>query len=215
MNRIPNLPFVGFNQTTCDGPWPGFIIFLKGCNMVCPYCHNQDLLKQPALDENIAKNQIYKMVNNPLVKMICISGGEPTIHGKQLIEFIYFLNKFREKGLKIKLDTNGSNPHLLSEILRLNLVDFVAMDIKAPFFKYPQLFSSDVKLPNQLQMSSNLLTLHKTPHEFRTTMDSRLTSSDYKWIEKKFPNIKYQEVRSNDSNSRINESNDTNKKDNL
>ncbi len=100
------------------------VIFTQGCNMNCPYCHNAGLTAEKVLDEA----DIFKHLESRKgsIDGVVISGGEPTIH-KDLPEL---LKKVKSLGYPVKLDTNGSNSRLLEEIIRKNLVDYIAMDIK-------------------------------------------------------------------------------------
>ena len=116
--------------------YPGEVactIFTNGCNFKCPYCQNSGLVlgtDQTRYEEE--EILAYLKKRKGLIDGICISGGEPTIQ-KGLKEFI---QKVKEIGIKVKLDTNGSNPDVLEDLLKENLLDYVAMDIKhAPFKK--------------------------------------------------------------------------------
>lgn len=126
------LPVKGFIQTSFLD-WPGklcSILFLSGCGFRCPACHNADLVLKPhdlpdhSLDRILAK--IGK--RNQWLDGITVTGGEPTIN-KHLPEFLQIL---RATHIAVKLDTNGSNPAMLTELIRKRLVDAVYMDVKAP-----------------------------------------------------------------------------------
>ena len=106
----------------------------------------------------------------------CISGGEPTLQ-KDLPEFIKKLKSF---GLTIKLDTNGSNPEMLKELLENKLVDYVAMDVKASMEKYPEIININFDL-NKLKQSIEIV--KKFPgYEFRTTVLPFFDFNDFKNI---------------------------------
>lgn len=126
------LPIGGFQkQSLID--FPGHIsavIFTQGCNFNCPYCHNAQLIKsnyQPQLLEN-QKITAWISENRNLLDAVVITGGEPCIHPGLL----RFIQRIKSYGLKIKLDTNGSRPSFLKQLLDLDLVDYLAMDVKAP-----------------------------------------------------------------------------------
>lgn len=109
--------------------YPGSIasvVFTVGCNFRCPYCHNPDLVLEcvRTVDEQEVLQEIFK---RKITQRVVISGGEPTIH-RELPNFVVAL---KEKGYLVKLDTNGSNPELIEELLRENLLDYVALDIKS------------------------------------------------------------------------------------
>ena len=102
-------------------------VFLAGCNLRCPFCHNASLVldnPEPAMEESEFFAFLRK--RRGLLDGVCVTGGEPTLR-KDLPDFI---RKIRELGYLVKLDTNGSNPAMLAGLLRENLLDYVAMDIK-------------------------------------------------------------------------------------
>ena len=115
--------------------YPGKVactVFCVGCNFRCPWCYNPELVlpekikKQPIiLEENFFK---FLKSRKGLIEGVVISGGEPTIH-KDLPKFC---KKIKVLGYLIKLDTNGSNPEVLKKLIKNKLIDYVAMDIKAP-----------------------------------------------------------------------------------
>ncbi|HPC38033.1 MAG TPA: anaerobic ribonucleoside-triphosphate reductase activating protein [Exilispira sp.] len=115
------------------------VIFLGGCNFRCPWCHNFDLVDEKVLPniKNIPFDYILNHIEKRKGKIdgICISGGEPTIHGQQLIDLIYEIKK---KKILVKLDTNGSNPEVVEELIMKKIIDFISIDIKNIPEKYPQ-----------------------------------------------------------------------------
>jgi pyruvate formate lyase activating enzyme len=151
--------------------YPGKIaatVFTLGCNFYCPFCHNPELVDpkkiagQPIIEEKYFFSFLKE--RQGMLEGICITGGEPTLN-PDLYEFI---KKIKEMGYLVKLDTNGSNPAMLEKLLNEKLVDFVAMDIKAPLEKYKQVVGSDVKLED-IQRSVELV--RRAPdYEFRTTI---------------------------------------------
>jgi len=107
-------------------------VFLGGCNFRCGFCHNPDIIyRRPA---QIPEAEFFGFLEERknLLDAVCVSGGEPTLH-KYLPEF---LMKIKNKGLKVKLDTNGTNPEMLANIIDNKLVDYIAMDIKGPLGDY-------------------------------------------------------------------------------
>ena len=163
--------------------WPGNIcsvIFLGGCNFDCYYCHNRNILCDTAnkipLDDVLA--EIKQQIG--FVDGIVISGGEPTIH-PHLREIIM---AGRELGLPVKLDTNGSNFEMLKQFVESGLIDYVAMDIKAPLQKYKQIVRVDVDL-SEIEKSINYLKKQKkVDFMFRTTPCPGLTKKDFDEIKK-------------------------------
>ncbi len=158
--------------------YPGKIaatVFTVGCNFLCPYCHNPELVdpqkikNQPRLDEDY----FFKFLTNRqnMLEGVCVTGGEPTLQ-RDLPEFIA---KIKKLGYAVKLDTNGTNPSVLQNLLEKNLVDYVAMDIKAPLEKYKKVVGPSVSLEN-IQRSVDL-TRRAPNYEFRTTVLPRLHSA--------------------------------------
>ncbi len=143
------------------------VIFTQGCNFRCPYCHNPELVLPEHFCEPFSEEKIFEFFAKRVgqIEGIVVTGGEPTMQ-KDLIEF---LEKVKAMGLLIKLDTNGSNPQVLKKALDLNLVDYVAMDIKAPLEKYAQL--TDLKdCAASISKSINIILDSQIDHEFRTTL---------------------------------------------
>lgn len=158
----------GFNKLSLLD-YPGkmaCIIFTKGCNFKCNYCHNSSLVldkKIPLISHEEIFDYLEKRKN--VLEGVVISGGEPTIQ-KGLVEFI---TKIKEIGYKVKLDTNGSNPKILKELIEKSLVDYVAMDIKNVFEKYNLTTDSTVNI-NNIKKSIDILKENKIDFEFRTTI---------------------------------------------
>jgi pyruvate formate lyase activating enzyme len=112
--------------------WEGLnaVIFLKGCNLRCGFCHNPQLVLPCLIDSqpDIPEADILRYLEQRRgwLDGVVISGGEPTIHK----DLPLFIGKIRNLGYKIKLDTNGTNPEMVKDLIRNGLVDFIAMDIK-------------------------------------------------------------------------------------
>jgi pyruvate formate lyase activating enzyme len=104
-------------------------VFLGGCNFRCPFCHNAALVLPPLGGENISEEEFFSFLESRRGRLeaVCISGGEPTLNN-DLPEFI---SRIRALGFSVKLDTNGTNPELLSALISGGLLDYVAMDIKS------------------------------------------------------------------------------------
>jgi pyruvate formate lyase activating enzyme len=145
---------------------PAAIIFTQGCNMRCPYCHNPQLVYPNLFDNLLNEEEIFKFLNKrlDLLKGVVITGGEPTIQ-KDLVEFIL---KIKSLGFFVKLDTNGTNPNVLQELISKKLIDFIAMDIKANFAKYSTFFNGDLNL---IKLSIDIIKTSGITHLFRTTYD--------------------------------------------
>lgn len=108
----------------------GATVFIGGCNFRCPFCQNSDLVVRELEQETetIDEDAFFAFLKSRqgLLDGVCVSGGEPTIHH----ELPDFVRKIKEMGFKVKLDTNGSNPRMLAELIEEGLLDSVAMDIK-------------------------------------------------------------------------------------
>ena len=142
-------------------------IFTNGCNFRCPYCQNAELVLDVDGNQLIPEEEVltYLRDRKKLLDGVCITGGEPTIQ-PDLIEFI---KKVKEIGLLVKLDTNGSNPKVIKELLDNNLIDYIAMDIKSVFSKYSIITCRNVNT-DRLRESINLIKNSKIEYEFRTTV---------------------------------------------
>ncbi len=146
------------------------IVFTQGCNFKCPYCHNSELIS-PSQESNQAQvneNDFFNFLNNRkgLLDGVVISGGEPTIQ-KDLKDFI---KKIRDLGFKTKLDTNGSNPLVLKDLIDENLLDYVAMDIKNDFDTFANTAKVPLSIVDNIKQSSSILENSKVEHEYRTTI---------------------------------------------
>ena len=157
------------------------IIFLKGCNFRCPYCHNPELVNKTSTSL-LSEVEVLKFLKSRKDKLdgVVITGGEPTLY-ENLPDF---LNKIKELNFLIKLDTNGSNPELLQKVISKKLVNYVAMDIKSPIDKYNKTVCAKVNIENILK-SINILKLSNIDYEFRTTVvKSQLSLDDFEKIGK-------------------------------
>ncbi len=148
------------------------IVFTYGCNFRCPFCHNA-LLVTEKMQDVISEEEVLAFLKKRvgLLDAVCITGGEPTLQ-KDLRAFIV---KVRELGYAVKLDTNGTNPDLLDELLSEGLVDYVAMDIKNAPDKYSLTAGADVDL-NNIFKSVELIKSKAPDYEFRTTVTRELHS---------------------------------------
>ncbi|HOA43274.1 MAG TPA: anaerobic ribonucleoside-triphosphate reductase activating protein, partial [Bacillota bacterium] len=153
------------------------VFFLGGCNFRCGYCHNSELVQ--GYGNEIDPEELFDFLKKRkrFLDGVCISGGEPTLH-KELPEFV---KEIKELGLAVKLDTNGTEPDMLRDLIEKGLVDYVAMDIKGPAYKYEQIARSPVNLGN-IKESAKLLTDARSREgfscEFRTTVCRELLSAE-------------------------------------
>lgn len=151
------------------------IIYTKGCNFACSYCQNSSLIKCDSLKGKISEEEIlnYLEKRKNILEGVVITGGEPLIQ-KNIKDFIY---KIRKLNYSIKLDTNGSNPKLLKELINEGLIDYVAMDIKNVFSKYNLNIGKKIELDN-IKESINVLKENKVDYEFRTTIIKEFNTFD-------------------------------------
>ena len=167
--------------------FPGKIcatIFTQTCNFRCPYCHNPELVNPELFIEPLSQEKIFSFLESRKGKLdgVTITGGEPTLHN-DLPEFI---RKIKEMNFLVKLDTNGTNPKMLKELFQEKLIDFVAMDIKAPKDIYAKITRNDCKISN-IMNSVKIIRENAPDYEFRTTVvNDLLNENDIYQIEKDF-----------------------------
>ena len=166
-----SLEIKGFIETSLID-WDGkvvSVIFLPGCNFRCPYCQNMDLVDHPEKFKTIPEDRVFEYLEShrDFIDGVCITGGEPTIHkDKGLTEFI---KKVKQEGFLVKLDTNGSDPGYIKDLVHRKLIDYVAMDVKAPLETYIR--AANVKVdPDRIKESIEFLKSGEVDYEFRTTI---------------------------------------------
>lgn len=151
------------------------VIFTQGCNFRCPYCYNTELVIPKQFGPTIPELAVMLFLarRRSYLEGVVMTGGEPT----QQADLIPFLDKIKKLGYLIKLDTNGSHPRTLKKLIQLKLVDYIAMDVKAPLAKYNQV--AGVNVPVEPIQESIQLILHAgIEYEFRTTLVRPLCSQD-------------------------------------
>jgi pyruvate formate lyase activating enzyme len=151
------------------------IIFTQGCNFRCPYCHNPELSNPDLYETIVPEDVIFSFLEKRKGKLdaITITGGEPTLQ----VDLIDFIKRVKEMNYLVKLDTNGSHPDVLETIITNNLIDYIAMDVKAPWDKYQKITRSTIK-PEIIKKSIELITKSNIPYEFRTTVVKSQLSTD-------------------------------------
>ena len=144
------------------------VLFTGGCNFRCPMCHNADLVLRPSQAPAVEPRDVWDFLarRRGMIDGIVLTGGEPTMHP----ELIPILQQARDRGLRVKLDTNGYLPDVLSELIAGKLVDYVAMDVKAPPEKYAQLAGVPGLDVTRIKASMAALRLSNIAYEFRTTV---------------------------------------------
>ena len=175
LQKLTLLDFPGRLATT---------VFLGGCNFRCPFCHNATLVLAPTKCENISEDNFFEFLKSRRGKLsgVCVTGGEPTLYP----DLKSFIKKIKDMGFAVKLDTNGTSPDLLSELINEGLVDYVAMDIKNSPEKYPLTVGVNCDM-EKIGRSVALLLEDKVDYEFRTTVVKELhTAEDFvtisEWI---------------------------------
>ncbi len=169
---------IGGVQWTTLIDYPGRIaatLFTVGCNFRCPFCHNPELVDPdrfaPVLDEDEVLGRLRE--RSRFLDGVVIGGGEPTLQPALLP----FIDRLKGLGLLVKLDTNGSRPDVLRELLAEGLVDYIAMDVKGPFDRYDRLagIAADV---GAIEASIARIAREAPDYEFRTTVAPTLGRED-------------------------------------
>lgn len=164
----------GLNKTTLLD-YPGHVaatVFCGGCNFRCPFCHNSELVLNPASTPAISDREVLDFLakRKGILQGICITGGEPTLQ-QDLAEFIYHV---KDLGYLVKLDTNGYRPEVIKNLVEGHLLDYIAMDIKSGPSGYAKAvglleLSKDSSLKN-IRESIDFIMTCGVQYEFRTTV---------------------------------------------
>lgn len=178
MTDLKELRICGLMKTTLLD-FPGRVactVFLPGCNMRCPFCHNPRVVF--GKDEIIPTEDVLSFLKKRqgVLDGVCITGGEPTLYGGALKAFI---KEIKSLGFLVKLDTNGTSPSLLRELFSEGLLDYVAMDIKSALTKeaYETACGCAVDL-DSIKESIALISESGADYEFRTTVVSEIHTED-------------------------------------
>tara|TARA_B100000745_G_scaffold299347_1_gene249980 strand:- start:1014 stop:1697 length:684 start_codon:yes stop_codon:yes gene_type:complete len=147
------------------------IVFTVGCNFRCPYCHNPELVDETA--DEISEEAFFSFLMNRRGKLdaVTVTGGEPTVHD----DLLSFLEKIKQLGFLVKLDSNGTHSDMLRGAIDAKLVDYIAMDIKAPLRMYEGTVARPVDI-EEIKKSIALLKEGQVAYEFRTTVIKSLLS---------------------------------------
>ena len=160
---------LGYNKTTLLD-YPGHVattLFVGGCNMRCPFCHNRDLVLYPMEQPQIPEEEIFAFLKKRqgILEGVCITGGEPTLYP----ELVDFIRKVKELGYLVKLDTNGTNPEMIALLLQEHLLDYIAMDVKSSKEGYKEACGREEIDLAKIEESVILMKRSGISHEFRTT----------------------------------------------
>jgi pyruvate formate lyase activating enzyme len=143
------------------------VVFLTGCNLTCPYCHNPDLVTcKPSNQSPFDEKKIYAFLESRkgFLDGVVISGGEPTLNDS----LPRFLEGIKHLGYSVKLDTNGTRPRMVKLLIENGLIDYIAMDIKTDPLAYTPYIAGDYN-PRSILTSIQIIRESGLPHEFRTT----------------------------------------------
>ena len=152
---------------------PSCVVYLSGCNLRCPFCYVREFVLPEESQKHsiISEKDFFKFLKEKRdwLQGVCVSGGEPTIYP----ELVGFFRKIKKSGYKTKLDTNGSNPDLVASLIARGLIDYLAVDIKAPREKYSQTVGFGEAAVNYLlskiDKTIQLAKSSSVDYEFRTT----------------------------------------------
>lgn len=172
--------------TVSDFPGhPAAVVFTQGCNFRCPFCHNGGLLEAEPTGELLEEEEFLAFLakRRGLLSGVVISGGEPCLQP----DLAAFCRRLKEMGFNVKLDTNGSRPRVIAELLAQGVVDYIAMDVKAPLERYRQL-TGGAGNPATISAAIALIAAGKVAHHFRTTrVESLLSDEDISRIKALIP----------------------------
>ncbi len=187
--------FIGGLEKTTLVDFPGrvaCIVFLVNCNFRCPYCYNKELTAYKFFKKSnrklIPEEDFFSFLkkNKKMLDGVVITGGEPTC-SPGIIDFV---KKIKDFGFEIKFDTNGSSPQILEQLINKKLLDYIAMDLKAPLKKYSLITRSQIPQKN-IKASLDLIINSNISHEFRTTLYPKLSISDFGEMALLIPNEKW------------------------
>lgn len=169
--------------------YPGHVaavVFAQGCNFRCPFCHNGGLLTMDIpYDKLISEGELFAHLQQRRDHLdgVVVTGGEPTLQAA-LLDFLW---RIKNMGFAVKLDTNGSRPSIIRKLLTDGVVDYIAMDVKAPLHLYNKLCGVNVMI-QRIEESIALISNSGVDHEFRTTfVESLLTEKDIDIIKSIIP----------------------------
>ena len=170
------MTFGGFTAFTLID-YPGktaCMVFTIGCNFRCPYCHNPELVDE-TVEETFSEEYVLSFLQKRegLLDGLVITGGEPTMHD----DLLPFIERVKAMGFLVKLDTNGTNPAMLKTAIEKKLVDYVAMDVKAPMRTYHKTVGRPVDT-SAIRKSIRILMEGQVAYEFRTTVVKALLSPE-------------------------------------
>lgn len=180
ISGLANLTLLDFpGKTACT-------VFTGGCNLRCPFCHNAPLVTEDFAALEIGEEKVFDLLKKRkgILDGVCITGGEPLLQ-KDIADFI---SRIKDMGFAVKLDTNGTFPQRLEELIGKGLLDYVAMDIKNSREFYAVTVGIENFDTSGVEKSVSLLLENRVPYEFRTTVINEFHSDRQmkdiaQWIE--------------------------------
>ena len=163
LQKLTLLDFPG--HTACT-------VFTGGCNYRCPFCHNAELVLRPGEQPEIPEEEFFALLRKRkgLLDGVAVTGGEPTLQP----DLPEFLARIRELGYAVKLDTNGTRPDLVKDLVGRDLVQYIAMDIKNAPERYAQTAGVEDPRLEAVRETAAFLLEGRVPYEFRTTVVKEL-----------------------------------------
>jgi len=160
-------------EKTSLSDYPGRVcslLYTVGCNFRCPFCYNASLVIPEKYPKHlINENDVIKTLvsRKKIIDSVAITGGEPSMHGQELLDF---LSKLKQNGFYVKLDTNGTNPDLIKQTINDKLVDYFAVDIKSAKNEYAKAVGISNPLVDKIEETIKLIISSGIGHDFRTTI---------------------------------------------
>lgn len=142
------------------------VVFTQGCNFRCPYCHNPELVsfnREGLIEENYILSFLEERRGK--IDGVVLTGGEPTLQS----DLVDFLREIKNLGFLVKLDTNGSCPEIIEELLEAKLLNYIAMDVKASLENYSEIINVKVDI-EKIKKSIDIIMHSGVSYEFRTTI---------------------------------------------
>jgi pyruvate formate lyase activating enzyme len=179
MWSLMDIKIKGFLETSFLD-WPGkvsAVVFFPGCNLRCPFCHNWRLFAEPEAFLDVPLPYIFFKLESlrDWIDGVTLSGGEPTLQSG----LMRFIGELKRRSFQVKLDTNGTNPQILRDLMEKGLIDFVAMDVKAPLdpFHYKKATGVNAEV-EKIKESIEILKEGKIPYILRMTYVPGLHTED-------------------------------------
>lgn len=151
------------------------ILFVQGCNFRCPYCHNPQLVGPGQPQSPVFEQEVFAFLSErkTWIDGVVITGGEPTLQD----DLFDFCKRIKDLGFSVKIDTNGSRPEVVQDLVSSRLVDYIAMDMKTDPDRYVPVIAEAVD-PDRIRESARSILASGLDHEFRTTCIKSIVDAD-------------------------------------